>query len=76
MNARLPAIPGRKVIKALENAGFIVHHTTGSHVILRHASNLALRVSVPSHNRDLKAGTIRHIIKESGLSVEEFNELL
>jgi predicted RNA binding protein YcfA (HicA-like mRNA interferase family) len=76
MSGRLPALPGRKVVKALEKAGFIVHHTTGSHAILRHTTNSALQVSVPVHNRDLKPGTLRHIIKYSGLSIEEFNALL
>ena len=76
MSGRLPVLTGRKVIKALEQAHFMVHHTTGSHVILRHATDLARRVTVPTHNRDLKPGTLRQIIKPSGLSAEEFNELL
>jgi hypothetical protein len=38
--------------------------------------DLTRRVTVPTHNRDLKPGTLRQIIKLSGLSVEEFNELL
>jgi predicted RNA binding protein YcfA (HicA-like mRNA interferase family) len=76
MSGGLPVLTGRKVIKALEQAHFIVHHTTGSHVILRHVIDLARRVTVPTHNRDLKPGTLRQIIKQSGLSVEEFNKLL
>jgi predicted RNA binding protein YcfA (HicA-like mRNA interferase family) len=43
---------------------------------LRHAIDLARRVTVPTHNRDLKPGTLRQIIKQNGLSVEEFTELL
>jgi predicted RNA binding protein YcfA (HicA-like mRNA interferase family) len=76
MSGRLPVLTGRKVIKALEQADFVVHHTTGSHVVLRHAIDLVRRVTVPTHNRDLKPGTLRQITKQSGLSVEEFNELL
>jgi predicted RNA binding protein YcfA (HicA-like mRNA interferase family) len=76
MSGRLPVLTGRKVIKALEQADFLVHHTTGSHVILRHSIDLARRVTVPTHNRDLKPGALRQIIKQGGLSVEEFNELL
>ena len=72
----LPLATGKKVIKALERAGFIEHHTTGSHVIMRHQTDLTRRVTVPSHSRDLKPGTLRQIIKQSGLSIEEFSGLL
>ena len=75
MSGRLPAVSGRRVIKALEQAGFVVHHTTGSHAVLRHATDRNRRVTVPTHTKDLKPGTIRQIIKQSGLSVEEFNAL-
>ncbi len=73
---RLPALTPRAVIAALEKAGFAVHHVTGSHHILRHKSNVALRVTVPFHGRDLKTGTLRRIIKDAGLTVDEFEDLL
>ncbi len=76
MNTRLPVTTGRKVMRALERAGFILHHATGSHHIYRHAIELELRVTVPLHNGDLKPGTLRQIVKQSGLSPEEFRELL
>jgi predicted RNA binding protein YcfA (HicA-like mRNA interferase family) len=76
MTAHLPAASARKVIKALERAGFIIHHTTGGHTIMRHAHDPNRRVTVPMHNRDLKPGTMRFIIKQSGLSIEEFAALL
>jgi predicted RNA binding protein YcfA (HicA-like mRNA interferase family) len=61
------------VIRALKRSGFILHHTTGSHYFLKKER---LRVSVPYHNKDLKPGTIASIIREAGLSVEEFVDLL
>jgi predicted RNA binding protein YcfA (HicA-like mRNA interferase family) len=76
MSEGLPVSTGRKVIKALYAAGFIEHHTTGSHVIMRYAADLNRRVTVPLHNGDLKPGTMRVIIKQSGLSIEEFRGLL
>jgi predicted RNA binding protein YcfA (HicA-like mRNA interferase family) len=76
MSARLPVVTSRKVIKALEQAGFFVHHTTGSHSVLRHETDVTKRVTVPMHNGDLKIGTLRHLIKQSRLSVSEFSKLL
>ena len=72
MSPSLPVAPARKVIKALVEAGFIEHHTTGSHVILRHAVDHHRRVTIPMHTRDLKPKTMHHIQKQSGLSSDEF----
>jgi predicted RNA binding protein YcfA (HicA-like mRNA interferase family) len=72
MSPHLPAASARKVIHALQRAGFAVHHVTGGHTILRHVSDGNRRVTVPMHNRDLKTGTMRFIVKQSGLSIEEF----
>lgn len=70
---KLPAVKPKRAIRALERAGFEVHHTTGSHYIMK---KKGLRVSVPYHTRDLKIGTIASIIERAGLTVEEFLELL
>jgi len=76
MSPRLPVTTGRKVIKALEAAGFVLHHTTGSHAILRDLVDRTRRVTVPITSRDLKPGTLGQIIKQSGLSLEEIIDLL
>lgn len=76
MSPRLPVATSRKVIRALEQAGFFVHHTTGSHSILRHKTDTTKRVTVPMHNGDLKFGTLRELIKQSGIGIEAFIELL
>ncbi len=76
MSPKLPAITSRKLIKALEKAGFKVHHVAGSHHILRHKENVALRVTVPFHNRDLKTGTLHRIVKDAGLTIGELLDLL
>ncbi len=55
---------------------FLVHHTTGSHRILKHPEKPALRVTLAWHNKDLKTGTLRAIIEQSGYTVEEFSKLL
>lgn len=62
----------RPVLRALEGAGFYIHHVSGSHYILKHPNNATLRVTVPFHNRDLKRRTLESIVKQAGLSREEF----
>lgn len=73
---RLPRISGRKVVRALQRAGYRLSHVRGSHHYLRAPGADAL-VVVPVHgNRDLPTGTLRAIIRQAGLSVEDFSELL
>lgn len=76
MKQSLPAIKPKRLIRPLERAGFSVHHVTGSHYILKHPAKPALRVTVPFHNRDLKPGTLQSIIKQAGITNEEFLKLL
>jgi len=76
MNQRLPALTAREVIRALEHAGFREARTSGSHVRLIHASEPARKVTVPVHTGDLKRGTLRAIIAQAGMTVEEFLRLL
>lgn len=70
----LPVVSGRDVVAALQRIGFEVHHQTGSHVIMRHRS-LARRADVPLH-RELKRGTLRGILRQSGITVADFIDLL
>jgi len=58
MGQRLPVLKPKAVVRALERAGFLVHHTTGSHYILKHPERPLLRVTVAWHNRDLKRKTL------------------
>lgn len=76
MRRRLPSLKGRAVIAALERAGFYVHHTKGSHHVLRHPAKPGVRVVVAAHARDLPTGTLRNIIKQADFSVPEFLDLL
>lgn len=71
---RLPVISGRTCVKALERAGFVFRRQKGSHIRLYRASTKT-QITVPDH-RELDTGTLRSIIRESGLSVSEFVELL
>lgn len=76
MSQRLPALRPRRVLHALQRAGFFVHHTTGSHYVLKHPEKPALRVTIPYHNRDLKRRTLTSIIEQAGMTIDEFIRLL
>jgi predicted RNA binding protein YcfA (HicA-like mRNA interferase family) len=73
---KLPVVKPSKVIKALKRAGFYIHHSTGSHYILKSTNDPTLRVVIPYHNKDLKTGTLAAIIKQTGMSVDDFRKLL
>lgn len=73
---RLPALSADEVVRALERAGFRVHRIKGSHHHLRKPQRPRARPVVPMHRRDLPPGTLRAIIRQVGLSVDEFLDLL
>jgi predicted RNA binding protein YcfA (HicA-like mRNA interferase family) len=71
---RLPGISGRDCAKALGRAGFYLKRQRGSHMILRRDDPFA-QVVVPNH-RELDRGTLRAIIRQADLGIEEFVRLL
>lgn len=74
---RLPAVNGKQVIRALGRAGFVVNRTSGSHHMLAHRSDPARIVIVPMHgSHDIKTGTLRSILKQAGITIEQFKDLL
>ena len=73
MNA-LPVISGRECIKALAKVGFYIRRQRGSHVVLRREDPFT-QIVVPDH-RTLDRGTLRAIIRQCGIGVEEFNRIL
>jgi len=72
---KLPLISGREAVKAFRKIGYEIDHQTGSHIILRHSEPPHRRLSVPDH-RELARGTLRALIRQAGLTIEEFIELL
>jgi predicted RNA binding protein YcfA (HicA-like mRNA interferase family) len=76
MNQRLPSLTARDVIRALERAGFRESRQSGSHCRLIHTGDPTRKVTVPVHSGDLKRGTLRAIITQTGLLVEEFLKFL
>ncbi|MFH0922122.1 MAG: type II toxin-antitoxin system HicA family toxin [Fibrobacterota bacterium] len=73
--SRLPVVSGRDLCKAMGNIGYLVDHQTGSHIILRHNTPPFRRLTIPNH-REIAKGTLRAIIKQAGISVDEFRRLV
>mgnify|MGYP001589267263 CR=1 FL=1 len=72
----LPTVKPKEVIKILKILGFYVHHQSGSHIVMRHMFDSSRRVTIPMHNKDMKKGTLHNILKQAGISAEEFVENL
>ncbi len=76
MSPAFPVVKARICLRALEKAGFYIHHTTGSHARLFHRVKRELRVTIPLHNKDLPLPVLKSILRQSELTVEEFIALL
>lgn len=68
----LPLVSGTEVVRTLERLGFILLRQKGSHIILRRGPTGCV---VPNH-REIKMGTLSGILKQAGVSAEEFIETL
>ena len=75
--SKLPVLTGDQVIKILQKAGFTISRQRGSHVQMRREEPPPARtVPVPSGKKSLPRGTLRAIIRQAGLTREEFLDLL
>jgi predicted RNA binding protein YcfA (HicA-like mRNA interferase family) len=71
----LPQVSGREIMRALEKLGYEFDVERGSHIILRQSVSPYRRITIPDHKQVAK-GTLRSIIREVGLTVDEFKSLL
>lgn len=65
---KLPRVSGAQAVRALERLGFAVARQRGSHIVMRRGSTGCV---VPNH-RELKTGTLAGLLKQAGVSVEDF----
>ena len=72
MSNKLPVVSGKETIKVLVKLSFTARLGKGDHVVLQKNHRV---FSVPLH-KTLKKGTLRKILKQAGISIEEFNEAL
>jgi predicted RNA binding protein YcfA (HicA-like mRNA interferase family) len=71
----VPSVRGERLVRGLERAGFKVARVTGSHYIMRHPDGRG--TTVPVHAaRDVAKGTLRGILADAGITVEELQRLL
>ena len=73
--SKLPVVSGADAIRAFARIGYEVDRQRGSHVILRNSNPPFRRLTVPNH-KVLAKGTLRALIREAGLTPEEFARLL
>lgn len=69
---KLPHVSGAQAIRALERLGFSAVRQRGSHVVLRRGTSGCV---VPNH-RELKTGTLAGVLKQAGVTAEEFTDAL
>ena len=73
---KLPRVSGAEVVRALTRLGFEQVRQRGSHVVLRREDSNGVRGCVVPMHPELATGTLRGVLKQAGISVEEFTEQL
>lgn len=63
----------KEVLQKPKRAGFQERRQSGSHLVLRHEDGR--QTYLPMHTGDVPMGTFRSILKQAGISEEEFREL-
>ena len=71
---KLPVLSGAQAVRAFEKAGWRVDRQRGNHVVML-MEGLNVSLSIPQH-RELAPGTLRSLIRVSGMSVAQVIELL
>ncbi|MCP5529871.1 MAG: type II toxin-antitoxin system HicA family toxin [Opitutaceae bacterium] len=69
---KLPHLSGAEIIRALEHLGFVRTRQKGSHVIMRRGESGCV---VPLH-REVKTGTLAGLLRQAGVTPEEFVKIL
>jgi len=73
--SKLPVISGKDAVKTLNKIGYEFDHQKGSHIILRQVFSPFRRLTIPNH-KEIARGTLKSIIKQAGLSIDEFIKLI
>ncbi len=71
---KLPQVKPRDIEKILVKKGFVGRPGKGGHVVFWHSDGR--RTVIPAHNRSVRTGTLRAILRQAEIAVEEFVELL
>jgi len=73
--AKLPVVKPKELIRVLYKLGFFEHNRVGSHAQFKHPDGRRITVTIHG-GRDIKSGTLRGVIDDLNITVEEFKELL
>ena len=73
---KLPRVSGREAIRALERLGFEQVRQRGSHVVLKKRTPEGVIGCVVPLHQELAAGTLRGILRQAGVTPDEFTEHL
>lgn len=73
--SKLPVVSGKDAVRAFSKLNYQLDHQTGSHLILRLDRTPFRRLTVPNH-KEIARGTLRSLIREAGVTVDEFIGLL
>ena len=73
---KLPIVSEQETVRALERAGFVFNHQRSSHIILYHEQRRRTATVSVHGSRDLAPGTLHEILRQAGLTVDEFIALL
>ncbi len=74
--SKYPVVSGREVIRALSKAGFVFTSQKGSHVKLKRKTPSEVRIVIVLLKADIKTGTLKSILRQAHISLEEFKRLL
>ena len=74
--SRLPVLSGRQVVNILSKSGFQIARQKGSHIILIKMTEHGKKAVVVPNHKEVDKGTLLEIIRQSGISREEFLKLI
>ncbi len=74
--SRLPRVSGEKVIRALRRLQFVEVRQRGSHVVLKKVTAAGTSGCVVPLHKEVAVGTLRGILKQAGVTADEFSKSL
>jgi predicted RNA binding protein YcfA (HicA-like mRNA interferase family) len=69
---KFPGLSGAQIVRALERPGFVVARQSGSHIVMRRNGQGCV---VPNHEK-VKVNTVNGVLRQAGVSAEEFNSVI
>ena len=69
---KFPGLSGAHIVRALERPGFVVARQSGSNIVMRRNGQGCV---VPNHE-EVKVGTVNGVLRQAGVSAEEFNSVI